>query len=148
MDESGSKLVIVGVDGSPTAAKAAESAADLARAIGAKLQLVTALSSSHGRTISGPGADEFYVDDVGDMETELRSLATSLHGLEVDISIEHGKPADVLVEVADRLGADVIVVGNRRMHGISRLLGAVASDVAHQANCDVYIVNTMGAAES
>ena len=96
MSEPGSKLVIVGVDGSATAAKAAEVAADLARSLGARLQLVTALSSSHGRTISGPGADEFYVDDVTEMETELRSMATGIHDVEVDFSIEHGKPADVL----------------------------------------------------
>jgi nucleotide-binding universal stress UspA family protein len=147
MNESGEKLVIVGVDGSPTARKAAESAAELARALGAKLHLVSALSSTRSRTITGPGSDEFYVDDVGDTETDLRSLATAFPDLDVDIAIETGKPADVLVDVAERLGADVIVVGNKRMHGISRILGAVASDVAHQANCDVYIVNTIGASE-
>ncbi len=54
-----------------------------------------------------------------------------------------GKPADALVHVAKEIGADLIVVGNRRVQGISRLLGSVATDVAHHAPCDVYIVKTV-----
>jgi nucleotide-binding universal stress UspA family protein len=37
-----------------------------------------------------------------------------------------GKPADGLIAEADRIGATLIVVGNKRMKGMSRLLGAVA----------------------
>ena len=44
---------------------------------------------------------------------------------------------------AERLEADVIVVGNRRMQGVSRLLGSVANEVAHNAPCDVLIVKTV-----
>jgi nucleotide-binding universal stress UspA family protein len=36
----------------------------------------------------------------------------------------------------------MIVVGNRRMQGLGRLLGSVANDVAHHAPCDVHIVKT------
>jgi nucleotide-binding universal stress UspA family protein len=36
----------------------------------------------------------------------------------------------------------MIVVGNRRMHGIGRVLGSVANSVAHNAPCDVYIAKT------
>ena len=39
--------------------------------------------------------------------------------------------------------ADVIVVGNRRMQGVGRLLGSVANEVAHNAPCDVFIVKTV-----
>ena len=45
---------------------------------------------------------------------------------------------------AERVGADVIVVGNRRMYGAARFLGAIAADIAHHAHTNVYIVNTVG----
>jgi nucleotide-binding universal stress UspA family protein len=60
----------------------------------------------------------------------------------IESSPIQGKPADALVEEAKRLGADLIVVGNRRVQGIGRVLGSVATDVAHHAPCDVYIVKT------
>ena len=53
-----------------------------------------------------------------------------------------GKPTEVLIGEAERLGASLIVVGNRRMQGLGRVLGSVANSVAHNAPCDVYIVKT------
>ena len=43
----------------------------------------------------------------------------------------------------ERVGADMIVVGNRRMQGVQRILGAVANDIAHHAQCDVLVVKTV-----
>ena len=37
----------------------------------------------------------------------------------------------------------MIIVGNRRMQGMGRLLGSVANEVAHNAPCDVLIVKTV-----
>jgi nucleotide-binding universal stress UspA family protein len=48
----------------------------------------------------------------------------------------------VLIEVATDHDAAVIVVGNKRVQGVTRLLGSIATDVAHKAPCDVYIANT------
>ena len=52
------------------------------------------------------------------------------------------KPAEALINEAERFGARMIVVGNRRMRGIGRVLGSVANSVAHNAPCDVYIAKT------
>ena len=61
---------------------------------------------------------------------------------EIDVVEATGKPADVLVQEAERLGASVIVVGNRRVQGPSRVLGAIATAVARNAPCDVYVAKT------
>jgi nucleotide-binding universal stress UspA family protein len=53
-----------------------------------------------------------------------------------------GSPADVLLMVADEVGADLIVVGNLGMKGMHRVLGSVPNTVAHKASCAVLIVNT------
>ena len=55
----------------------------------------------------------------------------------------HGKPQEVLVAEAERLNATLIVVGNVGMKGLGRVLGSVATSVAHAAPCDVYIVKTV-----
>jgi len=71
-------------------------------------------------------------------------VADELRGdrLQVKHSAAHGKPAEALVAEASRVDARLIVVGNRRMRGIGRVLGSIANSVAHSASCDVYIANT------
>ena len=53
-----------------------------------------------------------------------------------------GDAADGLCSVAEAIGADLIVVGNKRMHGVARLLGSVPNRVAHKATCSVLIART------
>jgi nucleotide-binding universal stress UspA family protein len=51
--------------------------------------------------------------------------------------------ADALLDVAERVGAEMIVVGNKGMHGTRRLLiGSVPNTVSHRARCNVLIVAT------
>ena len=51
-----------------------------------------------------------------------------------------GDPAEVLVELAERHGADVLVIGNRGMQ--RRLLGSVPNTITHTARCSVFVVKT------
>lgn len=46
------------------------------------------------------------------------------------------------MDVAEREKADLIVVGNKGMAGVRRVLGSVPNSVAHQAPCSVMIVQT------
>jgi nucleotide-binding universal stress UspA family protein len=49
----------------------------------------------------------------------------------------------VLVELAEHLKADLLIVGNRGMTGVRRfMLGSVPNKVAHHAPCSVLIVDT------
>jgi nucleotide-binding universal stress UspA family protein len=41
--------------------------------------------------------------------------------------------------------ADLIVVGNKGMKGVRRVLGSVPNSVAHGAHCSVLIVDTQPA---
>lgn len=134
--------ILVGVDGSDTSRRAAEAAASLAAATGAILHVLMA-AEDRDRPTEGQ-----YLGDVR-IQSEAEAIATeiaeSLTGTapHVEATPAHGKPADALVQVATDIGADLIVVGNRRVQGIGRLLGSVATDVAHHAPCDVYIVKTV-----
>jgi nucleotide-binding universal stress UspA family protein len=136
-----SGVVVVGVDGSESARKAAETARDLAVSLGASLHIVTAFEFETAETF-GAGSDKVRISNADSAEHVARSLGNSGQGLEITYSAARGKPADSLIKEAIRLDARLIVVGNRRMRGIGRLLGSVANSVAHNAPCDVYIANT------
>ncbi len=63
-------------------------------------------------------------------------------GVPVEFADVVGRPADELVELAERHDADLIVVGTREPGFVDRLLGAsVSQDVARRAHCDVLIVH-------
>jgi nucleotide-binding universal stress UspA family protein len=138
-------IIVVGVDGSATAKKAAKSAKDLAAALGASLHVVSAFDSDRTE-VFGSGSDRWIVSDADAAEQVARTVAESL-GREITVtySAARGRPADALIKEALRVDARMIVVGNRRMHGIGRVLGSVANSVAHSAPCDVYIANTYDA---
>lgn len=140
-----SGIIVVGVDGSDTARKAAEAARDLATALGATLHVVSAFDADRSG-IFGSGSDKWVVSDADKAEHVARTVADTLGGdIKITYSAVSGRPADALIREANFKEARIIVVGNRRMHGIARVLGSVANSVAHNAHCDVYIANTYDA---
>jgi nucleotide-binding universal stress UspA family protein len=53
-----------------------------------------------------------------------------------------GTPAQARIKQAEQYDAQMIVVGNKRMRGLGRVLGSVANSVAHNAPCNVFIATT------
>jgi len=51
-----------------------------------------------------------------------------------------GDPLDVILATAERVGADLIVIGSRGME--RRIFGSVPNSVTHKAQCDVLVVQT------
>lgn len=135
--------IIVGVDSSDTARHAAEIAASLATATGANLHLITCIPQTAGRQVKA-GGDSFFIDPLTDASSFLKTMSRSLPCDQITTSVVSGDPAKAICEEAERVDARIIVVGNRRVQGISRVLGAVATDVTRHAPCDVYIANTTG----
>jgi nucleotide-binding universal stress UspA family protein len=129
------------VDASQSARKAAEVARDLAESLGASLHVVTAFETENAE-VFGSGSDTVRISNADSAEIVANELGKSGQGPKITYSAARGKPADSLIREAIRLDARLIVVGNRRMRGIGRLLGSVANSVAHNAPCDVYIANT------
>lgn len=134
---------VVGTDGSETARIATDRAAELARATGARLHIVCAYSGRGTATV-GSGSDTVTLTNLSTAEQIADQVAASFRaaGLDAVGSVGEGKPADVLLEKAREHHAELIVLGNRRMQGLSRVLGAVANEVVHRSPCDVLLVKT------
>ena len=139
-------VVVVGVDQSETAAKAAAKAARLASALGGQLVVVHAFDSP-GDPVPAEITDVVPLT-ASDAAAELaQHVIDDLRRDHPDLTMtpraEYGKPAEALLAAAGRVGASVIVVGNKRVQGISRVLGSIARDVAQHAPCDVFIAHTV-----
>jgi nucleotide-binding universal stress UspA family protein len=142
--------IVVGTDGSSTATQAVREAVDVAKALGAKLELVSAyapvsdqrLRSEQRRASTDTAAavnprrdTEALLDDAADIAREA--------AVEVGIHARQGDPSDAILDVAEELGADLVIVGNKGMTGAKRfMLGSVPNRVSHHAPCSVLIVRT------
>lgn len=136
--------IVVGVDGSETAQRAARAAARLAAERNASLHLVTAYGNdkTEVKEIAGEAWTISNAAEARKIAQRTAVLLAEEAGIRATAVAEAGKPHEALIREAQRLQAETIVVGNRGMKGVGRLLGSVASSVAHHAPCDVYIVKT------
>jgi nucleotide-binding universal stress UspA family protein len=142
--------IVVGTDGSETAAEAVRQAAELARLTGARLDLVSAYEAGAGQRLreearNVPEDLQWMVNPREDVDSTLKTTAEALieQGLEVSQFAREGDPADAILDVAEENKADLIVVGNKGMTGAKRfLLGSVPNKVSHHAPCGVWIVRT------
>jgi nucleotide-binding universal stress UspA family protein len=134
--------IVVGYDQTPASERALERAATLTKALGAKLVVtsVTPLMVSAGRS-AGP------IDPTDPPERHAKELAAArayleAQGVEADYQPAIGEPADAIVQLADQVDADLIVVGTRELNLIKRLTGQSVSDsVSHHTHRDVLIVH-------
>ncbi len=138
--------VVVGADDSSTAREAVVIASDVAQASGGQLHIVTAYDPKSVRIEVLP--EELRYSGEHPAEALLRRLSELVRerGLEPIVHAAEGDPVDAIVAIAERLNADLIVVGNRGMKGVRRALGSVPNSVAHKAPCSVLIADTTAAA--
>jgi nucleotide-binding universal stress UspA family protein len=120
------KRILVGTDGSATAAVAVDRAVEVAAATGARLTILTVDREERGRKI---------VDEVAGKHAD--------SGVDIETKVISGDPASVLVDETEQGGYDLLVVGNKGMTGASRFfLGSVPNKVSHHAPTALLIVRT------
>jgi len=135
-------VILVGADDSPTARRAVEAACEICAMSEGTLHIVTAFDQL---TLAGGDTHEFknvINEEDGRALLQTLSFIAKKHDVEPVLHSAKGNPADVLIAKADEVGADLIVVGNRGMKGVRRVLGSVPNSVAHGAACSVLIVDT------
>ena len=143
--------IVVGTDGSDTARTAVRYAIDLARQLGARLQIVSAYEPVpdgllRNERIEVPkdmqwmaGPREEVLSMLEDSASEARSAGVN----DVETFARQGDAADAILDIAEEQRSDLIVVGNKGMTGAKRfLLGSVPNKVSHHAPCSVLVVRT------
>lgn len=136
-------VILVGADDSLTARRAVEAACEICAMSKGTLHIVTAFEQL--TVLGGTDTHEFKVvinEEDGRALLQTLSFIAQKHDVQPVLHSAKGDAADVLIAKADEVGADLIVVGNRGMKGVRRVLGSVPNSVAHGANCSVLIVDT------
>jgi len=146
------RAIVVGTDGSATASEAVRRAGALADAFGADLHVVNAyrtpalVLASAAEPGGVPGCVFEWEAAARDDSCELlEAVARDLVGVgdSVTTYAVSAHPATALLAVAEEVGADLIVVGNRGMKGPRRVLGSIPNHISHHAPCDVLVVDTV-----
>jgi nucleotide-binding universal stress UspA family protein len=137
------KHILVPVDGSETAFKAAKEALGLAKLFGSKVTALYVVELRRLKEYEEAEREqvkrklrEFGVKTLERVEAEAEKFDVVLESL-----VKEGAPAEVIVEMAEELKAELIVIGTRGLTGLRRMvLGSTAYRVVEWANCHVLVV--------
>jgi nucleotide-binding universal stress UspA family protein len=142
--------IVVGTDGSGTATQAVREAVDMAKATGATLELVSAYAPVSEQRLAAERRDapedvQWAINPKQEVELSLSDAAEMAReaGVTVNTHARQGDPADAILDVAEEMGAGLVIIGNKGMTGAKRfLLGSVPDKISHHAPCSVLIVRT------
>jgi len=127
--------IVVGITNRSTARAAAEHALGLARSTGATVHLVYAIAEGEGTEVDD--ARRHAAGLVG-------SLALS-HSQAIETHVVAGRPDVAILDVAQRVRADLIVIGNQGLAKRGRLTAQAPARVVTGAPCSVLVVDTSAA---
>ena len=125
--------LIVGIDTSPESLAALDRALELADALGARLVAVHAVGLLEEGGYSTRPDLEAILD-------EAKGRVGSTDAVDVTCIAEDGAPQDVLLRVAEREAADLVVVGSRGLGGALRQLGSTSEAVVARSAVPVLVV--------
>ncbi len=136
------KRIMLGYDDTDPSKRALERAAQLAKAFGSELTVISVTPVVAGGPRSGGPIDS--TDSLEKHSEELAHARSYLEeqGIAALYQPAVGDVSDTIVELAQERGADLIIVGTREPNALERLLRQSTSDiVAHHAHTDVLIVH-------
>ena len=135
------ETILVPTDGSEHAERAVEVAFQLADEQDATVHALFVVDT-HLYGEPALGSVELFVDEIGDYGSDLLSELVGRgteRGIAVERTVRHGDPHEVIVEYADEIDADLVVMGyqgqSHRMHR-----GAVVERVLDETDRHVLVV--------
>jgi nucleotide-binding universal stress UspA family protein len=136
-----SRTIVVGYDGSPAALAAVETSIDRAGPDGHLVivhayQMPADYTGASYYTAMVEDASQYATKVLEDLERECERLVMVSH--ERDVAV--GSAAAAIVAAAETHDAAEIVIGSRGVGRMRALLGSVAHDVIHRADCPVTVI--------
>src|SRR5437660_12685793 len=116
--------ILVGTDGSETAAEAVRQAAELARLLGAELLLLHGAKTTSSAPDVGFAVPALDVEAIRSAGQEILREAAAGAGSDVKVKtlMREGDPAETILDAAEEEAVDLIVEGHRGMRGAKRVL--------------------------
>jgi nucleotide-binding universal stress UspA family protein len=139
------RTILVPVDFSDHSSAATDYAVDIAKVFGAKIHLlhayhVPAQIAMPGEMVIPPDLRSGLRDSAA-RKMEKTSHKVSEGGVEVATTVVEGLPSQTIIDAAESMKADLIVMGTRGLSGLKHvLLGSVAERVLRLAPCPVLTV--------
>jgi nucleotide-binding universal stress UspA family protein len=133
------RTILHPTDFSDNAAYALQLACSLARDHGARLIVLHA----HRPPVMVLGGTEAIPplpveEEIEELEAQLKALNLPMSGITVERKLMQGEPVTTIVEFAQRVPCDLIVMGTHGRRGLRHLLmGSVAEQVVRKAPCPV-----------
>jgi len=140
--------IVLAVDGSEQAKMATRAVAELSAGTGSEVHVIYVQPSPerlYGRHFYSEGIKESLLEQA---RTEARAFLDeqaegvgSAGGAVAQTYLATGRPDEEIIELAEEIGAGMVVIGSRGLEGIRRaLLGSVSESVLHHAHCPVMVV--------
>ena len=139
--------ILIAIDKSDSAEIVAQSGFDLAKQFNSEIALVSILDPKNNK--NDDAATPREIEDMRDINfngSQLRVIDKVFKQHPIKTFVEDGDPAKVIIRVADKWGADIIVMGTHGRKGISRLLmGSVAEEVIRSSKRTTVVIPILDA---
>lgn len=131
--------IVTAFDGSPAAERAAFKAASLARGFGAELHIY------HGVVqvaMPNPTVAEANREELARCRLAAQELAAKLEGVRCQVEVHDVAVSTGIVEYADKVQADLLVMGSHGNTGLARwMIGSETEHVLQYAHCPVLVTH-------
>lgn len=137
------KNILLAIDLHPSCDETtAARAAQIAKESNAKLSIIHAIEhiNAYGMAQAYPTVIDLEEQMAKEAKEALAKFSEKFGIPPSNQFVEIGSPKIVILDKADELKADLIIVGSHGRHGIALLLGSTANAVIHNAKCDVLAV--------
>jgi len=137
------RRILAAVDASPRAPDVLEAAQELGARFGAEVTLLRVIAIPQDFPPSAAhGVDPLPREVEQSAAEELRQLAAGHPELKLEPPLVYaGQPWRAIVERAEKLEVDLIVIGSHGYRGWDRILGTTAGKVVNHAGRDVLVVH-------
>lgn len=135
--------ILLAVDGSEHALRAAKTAGDLARAMNAQHLRIVVAYDPIPPYLGEPNLQHAIDARLSQANAILEDAVKALGEMRAEVHTEliEGSPAEAIIDVANTRGSDVIVLGSRGLGRIAgAVLGSTSQKVVAHAHCPVLIV--------
>lgn len=140
--------ILVAVDESPMAYAAVEQALSLAKDLNSQVTIMSVIAIDPFVGVDfykvAPAITDYFMQAEKNAKERLEDIKNSFvrDGIEVNSKLIHGvSPSQGIIQVADEVGADLVIMGSHGRTGIQKvMLGSVAQNVLTQSPIPVLIV--------